>query len=98
MPGPVSDSYQGPTDAIERFEKLVASWKDGDAELGECNDIRVAFGLGREAEREAIRQDLEERATRLRCVWHKLAPPEGCSTCNAIGVQRATLHLLTKEL
>ena len=89
----VSRSYEGPADAIDRFEKLIANWKDDSgAELAECNDLRIAFALGREVEREEWRHELTERAERLRCAWHKLAPPEGL-----LDVQRhrcATSHAL----
>ena len=49
-----SRSYDGPADAMERFEKLLDKWRDHDheldtqIELAECNDLRAAFALGKE--------------------------------------------------
>lgn len=44
----ISSSNQGPADPMERFEKLLHSWCSNDIELAECNDLRIAFQLGRE--------------------------------------------------
>ena len=44
----VSRSYDGPADPHDRFKALLNRWKDGENELAECNDLRIAFQLGRE--------------------------------------------------
>lgn len=42
----VSRSYEGPLDAEEALENILARYKDQDETVG--NDIRIAFQLGKE--------------------------------------------------